>query len=87
VTVELCGHWEHEGGCRWPHNNEIWPEGDDVTFRTIFVAPPSEECEVHERIESALRSVAEWSVLSSGPRPLRPDERPLATRLARTPLP
>src|SRR5688572_4713476 len=19
VTVALCGHWEHEGPCRWPH--------------------------------------------------------------------
>ncbi len=24
VTVELCGHWEHEGACRWPHNSAIW---------------------------------------------------------------
>lgn len=23
VTVALCGHWEHEGPCCWPHNNEI----------------------------------------------------------------
>jgi len=23
VTVELCGHWEHAGPCRWPHNSEI----------------------------------------------------------------
>src|SRR4051812_13860330 len=87
VTVELCGHWEHEGGCRWPHNNELRPAGDIATFRTIFVAPPDEEQEVHERIERALRSAAGWTVAASGPRPLRPDERPLATRLAGTPLP
>lgn len=26
VTVALCGHWDHEGPCQWPHNNAI----DDV---------------------------------------------------------
>ena len=87
MTVELCGHWEHEGECRWPHNNEIRPEGDVATFRTIFVAPPSEEREVHDRIESALRSAAGWSVTASGSRALRPEERSLATSLANAPLP
>ena len=23
VTTALCGHWEHDGPCRWPHNNAI----------------------------------------------------------------
>jgi hypothetical protein len=87
VTVALCGHWEHEGGCRWPHNNEIQPEGDVATFRTIFVAPPAEEREVRERIELALRSAAGWSVTASGPRALRAPERALAVRLANTPFP
>lgn len=87
VTTELCGHWEHEGGCRWPHNNEIRPEGELAAFRTIFVAPPSEESTVRERVESALRSATEWSVNASGPRALRLDEQSLAARLANTPLP
>jgi hypothetical protein len=26
VTVELCGSWDHEGPCRWPHNSAIDPE-------------------------------------------------------------
>ena len=26
VTVALCGHWEHEGPCRWPHNNALAAE-------------------------------------------------------------
>jgi hypothetical protein len=87
VTVALCGHWEHEGGCRWPHNNEIWSEGESTTFRTIFVAPLAEEREVRERIELTLRSAAGWSVTASGARALRENERALATRLAKTPLP
>ncbi len=87
VTVELCGHWEHEGGCRWPHNNELRAESEASIFRSIFVAPPAEVREVRERIEAALRSAASWSVTASGPRALRPEERPLAERLANTPLP
>jgi hypothetical protein len=27
VTIELCGHWEHEGGCR-AARNEIRREGE-----------------------------------------------------------
>ena len=87
VTVELCGAWDHHGGCRWPHNNEIWPEGKSATFRTLFVAPPSQIREVHDRIGLALRSSGEWSVIIDGPRPLRADDEALAARLARTPLP
>lgn len=87
VTVELCGHWEHEGPCRWPHNNEIWPGGETATFRTIFVAPAAEEHEVKERIAAALRSAPGWDVTTSASRPLRTDEEDLAMRLARTPRP
>ena len=43
VTTALCGHWEHEGPCRWPHNNAIQQKGATFLFRTLFVAPASEE--------------------------------------------
>jgi len=23
VTVALCGSWEHDGACRWPHNSRL----------------------------------------------------------------
>ena len=23
VTVALCGHWDHDGPCRWPHFSTI----------------------------------------------------------------
>ena len=86
VTTELCGHWEHQGGCRWPHDNEIWP-ADVTIFRTIFVASAAEADEVHTRIELALRLGNEWIVITSGRRPLEADEQALAGRLAGTPLP
>ena len=88
VTTELCGHWQHEGGCRWPHNNELRATGDAAaTFRTVFVAPPEEEDEVRRGIERALRSAAGWTVMASSARSLRPEEQPLAAKLANSPLP
>jgi hypothetical protein len=87
ITVELCGSWEHEGGCRWPHNTAIETDGENARLRTIFIAPRHEETIVRERIDQALRGVAEWTVISSRERPLAQAERPLAKRLARTPMP
>ena len=85
VTTELCGAAEHDGPCRWPHNNAVVP-GDEVTvFRTVFIAEQSEEREVRRRIRSALRSSEEWDVTSDRTRSLTPDEHALAARLAPTP--
>lgn len=86
VTIELCGAVDHGGNCRWPHNNDIEPDGAASTFRTLFVADPFEADEVHERISLALRSSNEWFVTAEGRRPLEPDEELLAARLANTPL-
>ncbi len=46
VTVELCGHWDHPGPCRWPHNNEIEAARDAASFApcsswTTQSSPPS----------------------------------------------
>ena len=85
VTIELCGSVDHAGGCRWPHNSTVVElDGTDAVFRSVFVAPPAEAEEVHDRIASALRSSAEWVVLSEGERPLSDDEAALGVRLART---
>jgi hypothetical protein len=74
VTVELCGHWEHEGDCRWPHLSEIAP-GDPAAFRTVFVADLDEAGHVRARISSALRAAAGWTVLKDGPAEPTVDER------------
>jgi hypothetical protein len=81
VTVELCGHWEHSGPCRWPHNNAY----DRGLFRTLYVASDAEADDVAVRIEVALRGSASWDVASVRRRPIAADERELATRLARAP--
>jgi hypothetical protein len=85
VTNELCGGAEHDGPCPWPHNNAMDLSGDKAAFRTLFIAPESDEREVRSRIQAALRSSDRWLVRFNRARPLRFDERALATRLATTP--
>jgi hypothetical protein len=85
VTVELCGHWEHEGACRWPHNSAIEATRDPARFRTLFVAAASEEPHVRERIEKSLRGAAAWRVVSIRARAVAEAERALAGRLAAGP--
>lgn len=81
VTVALCGHWDHEGPCRWPHNNEIAGR----RFRTLFVCEADEEPHVRGLIISALRGADDWQVMSDRARPVAPDEQALAGNLLRVP--
>ena len=81
VTVALCGHWQHDGPCRWPHHNRI----DDGHFRTIFIATPDDESEVRRRIRTALHGEPGWRVVSDDARALAANERDLAAELARAP--
>jgi hypothetical protein len=61
VTVALCGYWEHEGPCRWPHNNAIVTDGGGTArFRTLFVADGAEEQAV------AISSPARWPTRRGG---------------------
>ncbi len=81
VTVELCGHWAHDGPCRWPHNSAIDAQREPARFRTLFVANDADAGIVRDRIESVLRSGAEWRLLSICPRGVAEVERPLAAKL------
>jgi hypothetical protein len=85
VTTALCGHWEHEGPCRWPHNNST--ESSDVVanFRTLFLATASDEDEVRTKIERSLREGVGWTVLATRARKVSARERSLAERLAIAP--
>jgi hypothetical protein len=84
VTTALCGHWEHDGPCRWPHNNAADASGTAISFRTLFVASASDEDEVRDRIERSLQETSGWVVLETQARPVSAGERPLARRLATT---
>ena len=74
VTTALCGHWEHEGPCRWPHNNALDASAAVAVLRTLFIVPSADEAEVRRG----------WLALSGRPRPVAARERPLAARLAAT---
>ena len=81
VTVELCGHWEHDGPCRWPHNSDIDASRSPAVLRTIYVADPDEQQAVRGRIEQALGASSEWSVVDFRERDVADGERELAGRL------
>jgi hypothetical protein len=85
VTVALCGSWDHEGPCRWPHNNEIDADGSQARFRTVFAAVPPEEDEVRARIEEALTDDPRWTIVSANARPVAADECELARNLEEGP--
>ena len=55
ITVALCGHWEHEGVCRWPHFSSIEViEGQYYTLIVEFDANEAEYSHVIKTISSAL---------------------------------
>jgi hypothetical protein len=81
VTTELCGHWEHEGPCRWPHNSAIDAGRAPARFRTVFVADELEAEHVRRRVETVLGDGAGWQLVSVRERAVTDAERPLADRL------
>ena len=82
VTVALCGHWEHEGPCRWPQYNDFVAAD---RFRTLFVCDEDEEPEVRTRIRGALGGATEWRVMAERSRPVAEAERSLAEHLVSVP--
>jgi hypothetical protein len=83
VTVALCGHWEHEGPCRWPHHSAL-RQGDPARLRTVVV-PGDDAEEVRRRVRAALGADPGWRLVRCGDSPLAPGERALARRLAEGP--
>jgi hypothetical protein len=80
VTVALCGHWEHDGPCRWPHHSAVVEPAVDAAqpvarLRVVFAAPPLEEPEVRRLIFAALEGgrldgqdgETRWTLLSEAP--------------------
>jgi hypothetical protein len=91
VTVSLCGHWDHEGDCRWRHYTSIERNGSTLTVRTVFASDSDEEAEVRARIIAALDAgtlvgpdgVSHWAVVRQEAVDLRPSDKRLAGRLTR----
>jgi hypothetical protein len=85
VTVSLCGHWDHEGACRWPHYNAMDTTATPAKLRVIFVAPPEDAEEIRAGIGRALREAEGWTVTSSQASAVSEDEAPLVERLLAAP--
>jgi hypothetical protein len=93
VTVELCGHWRHEGSCRWPHRTSVMSRtGRALTVRVLYAASPAERYEARRRIAAGLNRgelagpggrVHRWRVVREGASSLLAAEGPLALQLSR----
>jgi hypothetical protein len=90
VTVALCGHWEHEGTCRWPHHSSVDTRaGQSLRLRVVFACAADDEPTVRQLIGTALGQgqvgvepdTSRWALTTQGPSGLRPSETALANRL------
>jgi hypothetical protein len=82
VTVSLCGHWDHDGRCRWPHYSEIDAAAEPARLRTLVVAPVVDQEEVVRRVKENLASDPRWHVISFMVDELTPEERAHAQHIA-----
>lgn len=90
VTTRLCGGWQHEGACRWPHHTSVEGTAPLLVLRVVFVAEPGEEQGVRRLVVEGLASgtsagpggESHWELLEEGPADLREDERGLGDRLS-----
>jgi hypothetical protein len=93
VTVELCGHWKHEGTCRWPHRTSVISlVGRVLTARVLYAASSSELNEARSRIAAGLSrgemtgpdgDVHRWHVRRQGVSHPLECETPLVNELSR----
>jgi hypothetical protein len=81
VTVALCGHWDHDGPCRWPHHSELDADATPRRLRTVFACLEEDVADVHAAIDSAVRTAADWTFVSSQRRDPVGDEVDLGARL------
>jgi hypothetical protein len=54
VTVALCGHWEHDGECRWPHHTSTLDRPGALVVDVEVTCPESDETEVRGLVHDAL---------------------------------
>jgi hypothetical protein len=95
VTVSLCGHWDHDGPCRWPHHTTSRrvdaSDPDRLDLRVVAIADATESDAVRAAIVEALAAgqlagpdgAATWDLVHTAPGDLVGEEPELADRLAR----
>jgi hypothetical protein len=91
VTIALCGSWDHEGGCRWPHQTAAELRDGRTSTRVVFVADREQEENVRSLIREALANgrctgpdglVSEWTLLTDHAGTLTAEEAELAERIS-----
>ena len=74
ITVALCGTWDHEPPCRWPHHTDTSAREGGHLVRAVFDVAADEESLVRQQIVAALESgqqagpdgqVSRWSLRES----------------------
>jgi len=56
VTVGLCGHWDHDGPCRWPHLSSISVDEKGIHHLLVEFDAPMKDLEtVKSRVETELQ--------------------------------
>ena len=81
VTVALCGSWDHEGSCRWPHHTAVDSTTTPSTVRVVYVVDDDELDHVRALIDAALTTGDGWRVLATRPDRLTADETTQVHRL------
>ncbi|MEO8329734.1 MAG: hypothetical protein ABI586_07020 [Candidatus Nanopelagicales bacterium] len=91
ITMELCGHWEHDPPCPVaPLYTSADRQGDVVQIRTLFASDAEMEQQVRSRIDTALAagslpaqepSQDTWQLHGSHADALTPAEMDHAARL------
>lgn len=93
VTIALCGSWDHEGGCRWPHHTTAEPRDGRTSVRVVFVAEAEQEASLRASIHDALANgrctgpdgiTSEWTLAAEGAGTLTAEEAELAASIGAT---
>ena len=56
VALELCGSWQHNPPCPFPHTTHAKKAGNTVTVRVVFAAESEHVEDLRRRIDGALRT-------------------------------
>jgi len=81
ITVALCGHWEHDGPCQWPHLT-LRSGHAPMRLSIRYAVADDEAAHVRDAITDALRSSDRWRLHGVLPeRSLDSDEQAWAERM------
>jgi hypothetical protein len=81
VTVGLCGQWDHEGPCRWPHHSRIDTSVNPARLHVVVATDDGRTGEILNRVETSLARDERWSLRRCAIRRLSTDEQGLGRRL------